>query len=289
MDAQSPPEHGWRLGALIGAAWLSDEPHPLLGVNVSHVDRYAHFNFQMSGVARSGSPRVIGVAAGRFFPSPSNSQLSFRSDWWQDQGRQSTLSYVWRGLHGSRRLSLTHAWGDRGLHPWSSGEPSAPPGWHLEHGRQIVLSDSLTLENRLLLRAREGSPPSWLVTSGSRWRQTGLISARAEAGLLLQAGSYHPLFRVGATATMVSHGDIEITLSSPLTGAPEGWPVFRVDYRGSGPSPPHSLLLQWIFQEKRISPEVGFRFAPPATPYAVNIYYSPHSRVQGLVTLEKAF
>ena len=288
MSASPRTDSRLRFGALIGAAWLSDEPHPLLGVNVSHLSRYAHYNLQVSGGTRADSPRVVSVAAGHYFPSLADSELSFRSDWWYGEGHQSSLSLMWEDLYGTRRLSLTHASGDRLLHPWS-GEPSVPQGWHLEHGRQIVLNDSHALESRLFLHAQAGSPPTWLVTSGSRWRQTGFISAHAEAGLLLRAGSYRPLIRVGATVTTISHGDIEVTLSPLLADLPEGWPAIRLDYRGSGPSPPRSLLLQWIHQENRLIPQLMFRFTPPATPHAINIVWSPHSRAQGLITFERAF
>lgn len=278
----------WSAAALGGAAWISNEFHPLVGISVGRAGTLSHYNLQVSGGLREESPRVLSAAAGLFFTGPANARLTGRVDWWLQEGRQSSVALVWNGLYGPRRLSLTRGVGERPLHPWS-GEPGAPEGWHLEHAQQLILSDSLALENRIWLHAREGSPPSWLLTSGRLWRQAGFLAARAEGGLLLQAGTYRPLLRVGANVTLLPQGAVEVTLSPPLAGLPDGWPVLRIEYRAAGLSPPVVWQLQWIRGEDRLEPQASLRVAPSGSRYALNLIWSPQARTQGLVTVEGWF
>lgn len=287
-DARSAGPIRWRAGALMGAAWLSGEPHPVAGINVSRIHPLGHDNFQVSGGVREGSPQVVSAAVGRFFPSAANAQLVFRSDWWLAAGRQSSLSLMWDEPNGPRRLSLTKAVGERPLHPWS-GEPGAPEGWHLEHAQQLNLSHSLAVENRVWLHAREGAPPRWLVTSGRRWRQVGFFEAHVEGGLLLQAGAYQPLLRIGATVTLLPQGSVDVAFSPPLPSLPRGWPLLRIAYRTPGLSPPLALQLQWLRGDDHLQPQASLRITPTGSRYTINLSWSPHSPTQALVTVERWF
>jgi Cation/multidrug efflux pump len=286
--AQAATAPRWGLETIAGAAWLDDELHPLVGVNASLIQRFTHYNFQASGGLRSSSPWVVSVASGHYFPDLGGAQLSFRSDWWLNQGNQWSLSFGIQDVYGSRLISLTHATGDRPLHPWS-GQPSVPEGGHLESWRQIVLSDAYALESRLSLHFREGSPPSWLLLSGGAWRETGLFSAEFQGGVWLRQGRYDPLIRLGTTIQLLPAGSVEVAVAPIFTAAPLGWPVARLSFQGQNLSLPRELTVQWVNEESGVNPHVALRLSPAASLMTINLRWSPRSRLQGLITVERAF
>ncbi|HLS91576.1 MAG TPA: efflux RND transporter permease subunit, partial [Limnochordia bacterium] len=287
-QAQAATAPRWGFETIAGVAWLDGELHPLAGVNASLIRRFAHYNFQASGGLRSSAPRVVSVASGHYFPDLGGAQLSFRSDWWLNQGNQWSLSFGFQDLYGSRLISLTHASGDRPLHPWS-GEPSVPEGGHLESWRQIVLNDAYALESRLSLHFREGSPPSWLFLSGGSWRELGLFSAELQGGVWLQQGRYDPLIRLGTSIQLLPSGSVEVAVAPIFTNAPRGWPVGRLSFQWQDSPLPSGLTVQWVNEESGVNPHVALRLSPTASPLTINVRWSPRSRLQGLITVERAF
>src|SRR5690606_14573399 len=119
--------------------------HSLIDASLSRASGRAYHSVQASGGLDPASPRVISLAAGRYFDPPSSVQLAFRADWWAGGGRQATGSIAWKEAQISRRVALTHARGERLLHPWA-GPPAAPEGYQLEVQGHTELSDARALD-----------------------------------------------------------------------------------------------------------------------------------------------
>lgn len=282
--AQANPGR-WALTAMAGAAWLDGEPHALVGASASLVNRYAQFSLQASGGLGPSSPRVVSLAAGRYFDIPSGIQLSLRSDWWLGHGNQTSAGLAWRTPYGARRIALSYAGGARSFHPWA-GLPGARDGWQLESQAHYELNEARALERSLLLHIDREEGFDWLVTSGSTWRVPGLLSFSAHGGLWLRRGSYHPLLKLETTLSLIPEGRFRVAISPVLTEAPRQWPAVRLEYEGPGNLRP--ARLEWVYAESRLHPRLTVGYTFPSSPFSLQGVWSPSSSLQGMLILEIA-